>query len=226
LRLRPVARATLLLEGLLVDTQRRRTGIATELVGRALAQAREQGADQVRMVGADDAFAGLATKVGFRSAVDARRWRASRLEGEEPARLGGREEAEGLLRMVAGTPGFTAYARRLAGPDEGRDLDATTLRERAERGLVRVGPGGRALAVLLDGEDRVQVGFLGGHEAPLRTLAEQLRFEADLHDVSEVSLWLPETHPAAPVLEGAGYRRDVAPRLALYDLDLTNGPAQ
>jgi N-acetylglutamate synthase-like GNAT family acetyltransferase len=221
-RLRPIAAGKVVVEGLAVDVAQRRRGIATAMLERAIAQSRAQGIRQLRMVGSSPALASLAANAGFRTVVRAASWHASRLEGDEPAPLGRPADVDRLLQAVKTDPEAHRYAGGLVGPGEAADLDRTTLAERADRGRVRVGPGQRALAVLADREDHIAVCFLAGRQAALGTLAEQLRFEADLHDLPDVRVWLPEHHPAQVGLEEAGFRSDGRRALALYHLDLVD----
>jgi hypothetical protein len=105
-------------------------------------------------------------------------------------------------------------------PGEARDLDESTLRERVEAGAVRLAPGGRAYAVVVAEEPRLVVAALAGRSVLWPQLVEELRFEADLHDLAGVDVWLAAADEGGQVLEKAGYHRDDATRLYALELDL------
>lgn len=206
-----IAPATFHLDGLLVDREQRRRGIGAALLARTLDILRAQGARQVRAEALDVPARALAARSGFRTVAEASLWRASRVEGGEPARLATERDLPALVAAAGG---------RLVAPGESRDLDEATLRERVAAGAVRLAPGGRAYAVVVAEEPRLVVAALAGRPALWPQLLEELRFEADLHDLPGVEVWLVASDDGAQVLEGAGYHRDDATRLDALELDL------
>ncbi|MBO0745202.1 MAG: GNAT family N-acetyltransferase [Candidatus Dormibacteraeota bacterium] len=211
-RVRLIAPGTFHLDGLLVDREQRRVGIGAALLAGTLDMLRAQGARQVRAEALDEPARALAARSGFRTLAQASRWRASRVEGGEPARLATDRDLPALVTAGAGG--------RLVAPGEARDLDEATLRERVEAGSVRLAPGGRAYAVVVAEEPRLVVAALAGRSALWPQLLEELRFEADLHDLPGVEVWLADSDDGGQVLEGAGYHRDDATRLDALELDL------
>ena len=87
-----------------------------------------------------------------------------------------------------------------------RDLSAEELERLAAGGLIRVGPGGRAIALLREpwGQN-VAVSLLAGRGGALRELLMALRFEADADGLNHVTVNLPPGHPAEEDLRASGY---------------------
>lgn len=206
-----IAPATFHLDGLLVDRGQRRRGIGAALLARLLDALRAQGARQVRAEALDAPGRAVAARCGFRTVARAFLWRASRVEGGEPARLATDRDLPALVAAAGG---------RLIAPGEARDLNEATLRERVEAGAVRLAPGGRGYAVVVAEEPRLVVAALAGRPALWPQLLEELRFEADLHDLPGVEIWLAASDDGAQVLEGAGYHRDDATSLDALERDL------
>ncbi len=206
-----IAPATYHLDGVLVDREQRRRGIGAALLDATLDLLRAQGARQVRAEALDTPARGLAARSGFRTVAHAFLWRAPRVEGGEPARLATERDLPALAAAGGG---------RLVAPGEARDLDEATLRERVGAGAVRLAPGGRAYAVVVAEEPRLVVAALAGRPVLWPQLLEELRFEADLHDLPGVEVWLAASEEGGQVLEGAGYHRDDAARLDAMELDL------
>lgn len=210
-RVSQIARATFHLDGLLVDSGQRRQGAGTALLQITAGMLRDQGARRLRAEALDEAGRRLAARAGFREVTEASLWQASRLEGDEPARLATERDLPVLLELAEG---------RLLAPGEARDLDAASLRERAEAGAVRLAPGGRAYAIGVQEEPRLVVAALVGRPALWPQLLEELRFEADLHDLRGVDIWLPDGEDAGQILESVGYHRHDTARLVALELDL------
>lgn len=206
-----IASATFHVDGLLVDREERRQGVGTALLGRVIDALRAQGARRLRAEALDTAARGLAARAGFQTVAEAFPWRASRVEGGEPARLATERDLPVLVQLARG---------RLLAPGEARDLDQGTLRERMEAGAVRLAPGGRAYAVVVAEEPRLVVAALAGRSVLWPQLLEELRFEADLHDLPGVDVWLAASDEGGQVLESAGYDRDDATRLDALELEL------
>src|ERR1700694_2643259 len=85
---------------------------------------------------------------GFSRLVDARWWRAHRVEGGEPARMPDPTEAGKLWPGVEKSPGIELYHGVVPDFNGARDLDAAELKRLATIGKLRAGPGGRAIVVL------------------------------------------------------------------------------
>ena len=71
---------------------------------------------------------------------------------------------------------------------------------------MRLGPGGRALALLREpwGQN-IAVSLLAGGGGALRELLTALRFEADADGLNHVTVNLPPGHPAEEDLRATGY---------------------
>lgn len=217
-RVRPVAPGVVLYEGLRVDAAHRRRGLARAMLRQAMEAAAAEGFQEMRVTTGDEVGERLFEGEGFGARARSRRWGASRVEGGDPPRLASPADADRLARMAAGDPSFAAYGGVLAGWQGPLDVDAGLIERMAEDGWVRLGPGGRTFALLLQpGSDRLVVGFIAGAGAALDELLEALRFEADSQGLGGVALWLPESHPAADQIEAVGYHlEDESTRCTAY----------
>lgn len=216
-RLRPMGPGVVLYEGLLTATERRRQGIGREMLRRALDSGRDTGFREMRLVTGDPATAALVEQAGFRLLVRCDTYSAPRVEGVDQPRLGSPDEADRLATAAAVSGGV------LVGEGAPEHVDADLIRRRAAEGLVRVGPSGRALALLTDeGPDSLWVGFVAGEGAALEELLFGLRVEADARSLRDVRVRVPQPHPSSERLEAAGYQReDVDRPLAGYVRPLT-----
>ncbi len=221
-RIRPYAPGLVWYEGLRVATEHRRKGIARAMVGAAIAEAREQGFLEMRLATRDQPAVDLFESAGFRRLVEVRWWRGLRVEGGEPARIPDAPEAKRLWGWLATSPGIELYGGVVPDLDGARNLDADVLERIAAHGLIRVGPGGRAVALLREpwGQN-IAVALLAGTGGSLRELAMALRFEADADGLRHVSINLPPGHPAEDDLRASGYDFADAERSAyVYALPL------
>jgi len=205
-RLRPYAPGLVWYEGLRVATPQRRQGIARAMLLSAIAEAREQGFNELRLATGNGAAAALFDSVGFQRRIDVRWWRALRVEGGDPPRMPDASEAQRLWSSIAASPGLELFHGMTTDFNESHDLGVTELERLAEIGMLRAGPGGRAVAGLREPwRNNIAVGFLAGRGAALRELLHALRYEADADDAEDVTIGLPRDHPAAGDLEATGY---------------------
>ena len=205
-RLRPFAPGLVWYEGLRVATSHRRQGIARTMLRSAIAEVKEQNRGEIRLATGNPDAAALFESVGFRRLVDVRWWAAKRVEGGEPARMPEPAEAEKLWPLIVRSRGFDLYHGVTADFNGAQDLGSVELARLAETGMLRVGPGGRAVAGLRRSwGDSVSVGFIAGAGAPLRELLMALRFEADADGVKRVVIAVPRGHPAGDDLQASGY---------------------
>jgi GNAT superfamily N-acetyltransferase len=205
-RVRPYAPGLLWYEGLRVATSHRRQGLARAMLASAIAEAREHGGGEMRLATGNQDAVSLFESVGFRRLVDVRWWRGPRMEGGESPRIPDASEAVRLWPMVSASPGIELFGGVMADFEGARDLNAAELGTLAENGMLRVGPGGRAVAGLRrPWGDNIAVGFLAGTGGALRELLEALRFEADADGLDDVVVSLPRDHPAAADLRASGY---------------------
>jgi GNAT superfamily N-acetyltransferase len=205
-RLRPFAPGLIWYEGLRVATEHRRQGIARAMLETAIAESREQNFREMRLATRDSPAVHLFESAGFRRLAEVKWWRGMRVEGGEPARIPDAPEAARLWPFVAASPGFELYSGIVPDLNGSRDLDAAELERLARNGWLRVGPGGRALAVLREpwGQN-IAVSLLAGTGGSLRELLLALRFEADADGLSHVTVNLPPGHPAEGDLRASGY---------------------
>lgn len=205
-RLRPYAPGLIWYEGLRVATEYRRQGIARAMVEAAIEESREQSFREVRLATRDSPAVRLFESVGFTRLAEVKWWRGSRVEGGEPARIPDASEARRLWPGVEASPGFQLYGGICPDLNGSRDLDAAELERLARLGWLRVGPGGRALAVLREpwGQN-IAVSLLAGAGGSLREVLMALRFEADADGLSHVTVNLPPGHPAEEDLRASGY---------------------
>ena len=205
-RLRPIAPGLLWYEGLRVASTHRRQGLARAMLASAIADAREQGLREMRLGTGNPDAVPLFESLGFRRLVDVRWWRGLRVEGGEPARMPDPAEARRYWQAVESSPGIELYHGVPADFNGARDMDADELERLAKIGMLRVGPGGRALATLREPwGSNLAVAFLAGRGGALRELLMALRFEADADGLNHVSVSLPRDHPAADDMTASGY---------------------
>jgi len=205
-RLRPYASGLVWYEGLRVAATRRRQGIARAMLAAAIGEAREQGFRQMRLATRDLPAMRLFDSAGFGRLVEMKWWRGLRVEGGEPARIPDAADARKLWPAMSSSPGFELYAGICPDMNGARDLDPDELERLARSGLIRLGPGGRAIALLREPWGKnVAVSVLAGRGGALRELLMALRFEADADGLNHVTVNLPPGHPAVEDLKATGY---------------------
>ncbi|MEA2644093.1 MAG: hypothetical protein QOG08_1119 [Chloroflexota bacterium] len=205
-RLRPYATGLLWYEGLRVASSHRRQGLARYMLQSAIAQAREQDFQEIRLATGNPAAAKLFEEVGFVRLQDDRWWEGPRIEGGESARIPGPSEAEKLWAGIATSPGIELWGGVTADFQGAQDLGAKELARLAGIGMLRSGPGGRAIVGLRQPwGNNISVAFVAGKGGALRELLLALRFEADADGLDEVSVAIPRDHPAAEDLRASGY---------------------
>ena len=205
-RLRPIAPGLLWYEGLRVASTHRRQGLARAMLASAIADARAQRFREIRLGTGNADAVPLFESMGFRRLVDVRWWRGLRVEGGEPARMPDPGEARKLWPAIEQSPGIELYHGVPADFNGARDMDGDELERLAKIGMLRVGPGGRALATLREPwGNNLAVAFLAGRGGALRDLLMALRFEADTDGLGHVSVSLPRDHPAADDMTASGY---------------------
>lgn len=206
-RLRPIATGVVFYEGLRVASTHRRRGIGRALVRRAVEEARDLGFAEVRLIAQEEESRALFSSEGFRLLADCATWTGRRMEGGDPPRLASTAESAELAERARQHAALAAYGGVCADVVDGPlDVDGRLLERLAEQGRVRVGPGGRALALLRAGfRRRLPVTFLSGSGAALQDLLMALRFEADSLGVAAVAVLAPAGHPAAGDLVEVGY---------------------
>nr|MDQ6900697.1 hypothetical protein [Candidatus Dormibacteraeota bacterium] len=107
---------------------------------------------------------------------------------------------------VESDPALAAYGGVTADWSGPLEPDAEHLARLAGEGLVRIGPGGRSLAVLRrDWLPKLAVTFLAGASSSLEELLYGLRAEADAQGMSACWLLAPEDHPSAASFGAVGY---------------------
>jgi len=219
-RLRPYAPGLIWYEGLRVASDRRRQGIARAMLDAAIAEAREQGFHEMRLATRDLPAVRLFESTGFKALVEMKWWRGLRMEGGEPARIPDAAEARRLWPAFAKTAGIDASKVKVENMtanlreqmlmrgqiDAAFGLSADELERLASGGLIRLGPGGRAIALLREpwGQN-IAVSLLAGRGGALRELLMALRFEADADGLDHVTVNLPPGHPAEEDLKASGY---------------------
>ena len=204
-RLRPYAPGLVWYEGLRVAAAHRRQGIARAMLAASIEEARGHGFRQIRLATRDLPAVRLFESAGFGRLVEMKWWRGLRVEGGEPARMPDPADARRLWTAVSASPGFELYAG-IEWVSLHRNFDPTELERMARGGLIRLGPGGRAVALLREpwGQN-VAVSLLAGRGGALRELLMALRFEADADGLNHVTVNLPPGHPAEEDLKATGY---------------------
>lgn len=221
-RLRPFAPGLMWYEGLRVAPERQRQGIARAMLEAAIEEAREHGFHEIRLATRDLPAINLFESKGFQRVVEVKWWRGLRIEGGEPARIPDAADARKLWPFVSTSPGIDLYGGISPDLNGARNLDADELERLAGSGLLRLGPGGRAVALLREpwGQN-IAVSVLAGTGGALRELLMALRFEADADGLNHVTVNLPPGHPAEDDLRASGYDFADAERSAyVYSLSL------
>ena len=205
-RLRPYAPGLIWYEGLRVASTHRRQGLARMMLASAIAEAKDQGFREMRLATGNPEAASLFESAGFERRLDCRWWRAQRVEGGEPSRMPDPSEAGRLWAVAEKSPGTELYRGITADFNGAHDLGVAELERLASIGMLRAGPGGRAVVGLRDpwGEN-LAVGFVAGQGGALRELLMSLRFEADADGLDHVTIALPRDHPAAGDMTASGY---------------------
>ena len=223
-RLRPYAPGLMWYEGLRVASEFRRQGIARAMLAAAIDEAREQNFREMRLATRDSPAAALFERAGFRRLVEVKWWRGLRVEGGEPARMPDPAEAKKLWPVVESSAGFQLYGGLCPDLNGARNIDATELERLAGHGLLRVGPGGQAVAVLREPwSQNIAVSLLAGKGGALRELLLSLRYEADADGLTHVTVNLPPQHPAEVDLRATGYDfADVEASAFIYALTLSS----
>jgi N-acetylglutamate synthase-like GNAT family acetyltransferase len=205
-RLRAYAPGLIWYEGLRVASTHRRQGLARTMLKSAIAEAREQHFREMRLATGNPKAARLFEELGFERLQDDRWWKGSRVEGGESARIPDPAEAEKMWKAIATSPGIELWGGVTADFNGAYDLSPAELARLAGIGMLRAGPGGRAIAGLREPwGDNLAVAFVAGKGGALRELLQALRFEADADGLDDVTLALPRDHPAADDLAASGY---------------------
>jgi len=205
-RLRPYAPGLVWYEGLRVASTHRRQGVARAMLAAVITQAKDQGFQEMRLATGNLSAVRLFELAGFSRLVDVRWWRGLRIEGGEPARMPDPSEAARLWAAAEKSPSIELYHGISADFNGARDLGAAELERLAKIGMLRAGPGGRAVLGMRDpwGEN-LAVAFVAGRGGALRELLMSMRFEADADGLDHVTVTLPRDHPAADDLTASGY---------------------
>jgi GNAT superfamily N-acetyltransferase len=205
-RLRPYAPGLLWYEGLRVASSHRRQGLARHMLQSAIAQAREQGFREIRLATGNPGAAQLFEEDGFVRLQDNRWWKGQRIEGGESPRIPGPGEAEKLWAGIATSPGIDLWGGVTADFQGAQDLGSNELARLAGIGMLRSGPGGRAIVALREPwGNNISLSFVAGNGGALRELLLALRFEADADGLDEVTVAIPRDHPAGEDLRASGY---------------------
>ena len=197
-RLRPYAPGLLWYEGLRVASSHRRQGIArahARVGHRAGARAglsRDPAGDrQPRR------RRSCSKSAGFEPPAWTIRWwrgRGSRVASRRESPTQPRPRSSG--QAIASSPGLELYGGVTRRLQRRADLGADELARLAGIGMLRVGPGGRAIAGLREPwGDNIAVAFLAGRGGALRDLLLALRFEADADGLDHVTVALPRGPP-------------------------------
>jgi GNAT superfamily N-acetyltransferase len=221
-RTRPFAPGLVWYEGLRVASSHHRHGIGRAMLAAAVEEAREHGFREMRLATRDLPAVRLFESAGFRRLVEMKWWRGLRVEGGEPARIPDPAEAKKLWPAIASSPGIELYAGIVPDMNGAYDLDAGELERLAGDGLIRLGPGSRAVGLLREPWGRnIAVSLLAGRGGALRELLMALRYEADADALNHVTINVPPGHPAEEDLKATGYDfADAELSAYIYALDL------
>jgi GNAT superfamily N-acetyltransferase len=193
-RLRPLTAGIVLYEGLRVAEEHRRRGVGRAMLRHGLEEAGSQGFRQLRVITGNPAACQLFESEGFHRLVHCAVW------------LAGRVEVPGLLARLQKDPAWEAYGGVNADWEQVAELDEQLLSRLAAEGRIRVGPGGRTVALLeANPHNRLAVSLVAGSGAVLQDLLMGLRFEADSQGYEGVRLFAPPRHPGGDDFAEVGY---------------------
>lgn len=220
-RLRPMGEGLIYYGGLRVDPRHRRQGLGRAMLESAIEESRRLGFREARLATGVEEARGLFESEGFRLRLEIKFWRASRLEGGDPPSLLKAAQAPAAFERLQSSGALGAYAGLLPDPEEPVDLDQAGFLRLVEKGWVRAGGGGQALAVTGPFWGSWGVLLAAGEGAAFRDMLLAIRFEADAEGV-DVRLLSPDPHPAEADLEAAGYDfRQQPGRFYFYSLLLS-----
>jgi GNAT superfamily N-acetyltransferase len=210
-RVRPYAPGLVWYEGLRVASTHRKQGIARAMLDSAITEFRQQGFREMRLATLNQPAIHLFESAGFKHLIEVRWWRAPRVEGGEPARIPDADAAKRLWTWLSSSPGIELYGGVTADLNGARDLEQGELERLARAGMLRVGPNGRALALMREPwRVNLAVALIAGRGGALRDLLMALRFEADADNAEHVTVNVPPGHPAEEDLRATGYDFDDA----------------
>lgn len=206
-RTRPLSRAVVFYEGLRVASSQRRQGLARAMLRAAIEESASLGFERMRLVTGNPDAIGLFESEGFRLRSRLRWWVATRLEGGDPARIPSPFEALSLADRLRADPALEAYGGLPGDWQRPLELDEEELGRLASEGLLRVGAGGRSLAIVRANQSgkRLFITFAAGSGAGFQDLLTALRFEADADGREGVVIAAPADHPAAEEMRSVGY---------------------
>lgn len=186
------------LEGLRVDSNFRRQGIAARLTVRCIEEARTAGADIIRFTTAstNDPVHRMAGMLGFEKVVSFSRHKAPAARGGPVLALPKTEDARRLLLFLKDSSVMKAMGGLCNSGWRFQTLTEEVLRERIKRAMVRMlGNGNEIAALAINAPSYRSQGFVvsyaDGDPEALRDLLFGLRAEASSNDPPELTAWLP-----------------------------------
>lgn len=186
------------LEGLRVDPNFRRQGIAARLTVRCIEQARAAGAGVIRFTTAstNEPVHRMAATLGFERVVSFSRHKSPAARGGPVLVLPKTEDAGRLLTFLEDSTVMKAMGGLCNSNWRFQTLTEEVLRERIKRGMVRVLERGNQIgAVAINALSYRSKGFLvsyaDGEPGALRDLLFGLRAESSANDPPELTAWLP-----------------------------------
>ncbi len=210
-RLLPVAPGIVLYHALRVAPEARRQGVGRRMLREGLSDARRLGFRELRLYTevlstTEWVAADLFEREGFQLLADCASWKGARLEGAELPQLAQASDVSALARLVESDPALAIYGGVTADWSGPLQPDAEHIARLVGEGLVRLGPGGRSLALLRrDSMTKLAVTFLAGASSSLEELLYGLRAEADAQGMSACWLLAPGNHPSAASFGTVGY---------------------
>jgi GNAT superfamily N-acetyltransferase len=199
-------------EGLRVDPDYRRTGLATALTRRSMTEAEILGAKVIRFTTAatNEAVHHIAATLGFTQVASLLPRRAETLAKEGSHLLSlSPQDVPAVLSFLNHSKVFAAIAGLYAIGWRFRALTNGLLRDRLERGLVRIlGKASSIDAITVMGTSSNEEGvasFVDGKAGCLPALATSLRVGALTHNPPEVMVWLPEMPGIQQLFSTAGF---------------------
>lgn len=200
------------IEGMRVDPDFRRRGMATALMRRMLAEAVVMGARTIRFATAatNTPVHRMAGRLGFRKLSALLALRADAAPGPTELVSLVPADAKKVLEFISRSPVAAATGRMASVGWRFRELGPGVVVERLEAGLVRALVDRDQIQGLAIFEPAVPevgqaVSCVEGTDARLPALAASLKATAAQRSPPEVMVWMPEGSPRLPVFAEAGF---------------------
>ena len=199
------------LEGLRVDPEYRRIGIATRLVRRMLAEAEAMGAGTTRFVTSsrNTPIHRMASELKFTRVATILPYKAEAGQVESPLLQPQPEDIPQVLSFLQKSTVLPAMGGLYCTNWTFHSLSTDQIKARMDREQVRIIKDGgniSALTIVEPNFEGMLAAYIDGRFDALNRLASGLRAEATKYDPQQVAVRLPDNTEAQRIFHNAGYR--------------------